>query len=516
MKTFYTIVKSDYLQRTRSYAFLITLCISLAFAYSFVPEPNASYSTIRISEYVGYYNSAWFGYVTAIMTSIFLSIAGFYLVNSGIKTDLETKVGQVIAATPVNNFSYLLTKAISNFAVLMTIVLIIFCVSILLYFLYNDGYSFEPIQFVKPYLIITVPAIFFISVLAVLFEVVFRRHSIIQNILFFFLFMFLLVSSNSEGNQFSWDILGSKVVLSQMEKTVQEILPKDEEASLAIGFVINSNKKETKKFLFNGVSFPTSFIISRFLWILFSLILVVGISPFFHRFDIKKRIRTIKSKDEDFELKELKDIVLSKIPTPKTNYGIFPLIKTEAKLLFRSGRRWMWIFSLLGLVLLAFIPLKPAHQFILPVLWFLQVGRLSELTAKEIGNNVHYFAFSSYKPLSRLLLSQIVAAVGLMLALASPLIIRYILQADFVNAISIILGGFFIVLFASLLGILTKGKKLFEILFFLITYANINAVTIADYFGAMPHNSTYIFGLSALVCAMLIGSFGIRKLQLNQ
>ncbi|WP_243456863.1 hypothetical protein [Polaribacter batillariae] len=77
MKPFLNIIKLDYLQRTRNYNFLITLCASLAIAYTFVPEPNANYSTIRISDYVGYYNSAWFGYVTAIMSSIFLSLIGF-------------------------------------------------------------------------------------------------------------------------------------------------------------------------------------------------------------------------------------------------------------------------------------------------------------------------------------------------------------------------------------------------------------------------------------------------------
>ncbi len=515
MKTFYTIVKSDYLQRTRSYAFLVTICISLAFAYTLVPEPNASYSTIRISNYVGYYNSAWFGYVTAIMTSVFLSITGFYLVNSGIKKDLDTNIGQIIASTPIKNFSYLLAKAVSNFAVLMTIILVVFFVSILLFVLYNDGYSFEPIQFIKPYLIITVPTMFFVSALAVFFEVIFRRHSIIQNIIYFFAFMVLLVSTtNSEAN-FNYDVFGGKIVTSQMEKSVQETLPKDKEASLAIGFVINGNR-ETKKFLFNGVDFPTTFLISRLIWMLSGLVLLIVISPIFHRFDIKRRILLKKSKKEDFEYKELKDIVLSDIPAPKINYGILSLIKTEAKLLFRSGRKWMWIFNLLGFLLLVFVSLKSAHQFVLPILWFLQVGRLSSLTTKETENNVHYFAFSSYKPLSRLLLSQIIAAVGLMLVLASPLIIRYLLQADLLTAISIILGGVFIVSFASLLGILTKGKKLFEILFFLITYANINAVWIADYFGALSQGSTYLFGLLSGVCIMLITIFSIRKFQLNQ
>lgn len=115
MKNLINTIKFDYLQRTRTYPFLVTLCASLAIAYTFVPEPNANYSTIRIANTVGFYNSAWFGYVTAMMTSMFLSLIGFYLVNSGIKKDIETKVGQIVASTKVTNFTYLLSKVSSNF-----------------------------------------------------------------------------------------------------------------------------------------------------------------------------------------------------------------------------------------------------------------------------------------------------------------------------------------------------------------------------------------------------------------
>src|SRR5580698_2105983 len=74
MRTFYRIVISDYKQRTRSYAFLITLAISLYFAYSFIPAADANYTTVRIGNYVGVQNAAWIGYVTAMMTSVFLSM----------------------------------------------------------------------------------------------------------------------------------------------------------------------------------------------------------------------------------------------------------------------------------------------------------------------------------------------------------------------------------------------------------------------------------------------------------
>ncbi|WP_243456864.1 hypothetical protein [Polaribacter batillariae] len=86
------------------------------------------------------------------------------MINSGIKNDVETKVGQIIAATPTSNFMYLISKTISNFTLLLTIVFIIFIMSIVLFFLYNDGYPFQIVNFIKPYAIITIPAMFLLQV----------------------------------------------------------------------------------------------------------------------------------------------------------------------------------------------------------------------------------------------------------------------------------------------------------------------------------------------------------------
>ncbi|MEB0248556.1 hypothetical protein QN344_00355, partial [Mucilaginibacter sp. 5B2] len=61
MPYIYNIIKADYLQRTRSYSFLITLAITVYAAYSFVPPDTANYTTLSASGYRGVYNSAWVG-----------------------------------------------------------------------------------------------------------------------------------------------------------------------------------------------------------------------------------------------------------------------------------------------------------------------------------------------------------------------------------------------------------------------------------------------------------------------
>ena len=63
---------------------------------------------------------------------------------------------------------------------------------------------------------------------------------------------------------------------------------------------------------------------------------------------------------------------------------------------------------------------------------------------------------------------------------------------------------------------LSKGKKLFEVLFFMIAYANINGVIFLDYFGAFEHHKFYLAQLIALVVILVSVSFLARKHQLKK
>ena len=514
MKLFLKIIKFDYLQRTRSYSFIVTLCISLAIAYTFVPEPNASYSTIRVGDYIGFYNSAWFGYVTAMMTSIFLSLVGFYLINDSIKKDSHTKVGQMIATSSVSNFKYLFSKVMSNFLVLLTIVAIVFLMSIALFFLYNDGYSFEIIQFIKPYFIITIPTMFMVAVLGIVFEIILGKYTTLKNVIFFFLFSSLMVIIPKNEAQYSFDIFGSKIVIHQLENTIKEITNADKNLDLSIGYVLG-NVTKAKKFEFTGINFPWVFILSRFAWVLLGSILILIVSPFFHRFNIKRKVTQKKQSKLKEKNNHHNEINLSELVITTTSYGILPLLKTEILLLFRKGRKWLWIINILGMTSLIFLPLELAHQMVLPILWFLQVHRISDITSKEISNRTYLFSFSAYQPIGRILVSKILSGMLLLFIISSPIIIRFILTGNIVNALFISLGVILLVLFSALLGLLSKGKKLFEILFFLITYANINGIVYVDYFGAFKHHPNYMYTFITLITSLSVLVYIIRKKQLK-
>ena len=221
----------------------------------------------------------------------------------------------------------------------------------------------------------------------------------------------------------------------------------------------------------------------------------------------QKRILLLPKKisNKEFIVDDKKETQVHRADLPKVqaNYGILNFIKTELLLLIRHGEKWLWALNLIGMILLAVLPLAKAHFLVLPILWFLQVGRLSELNTKEVAYGVHYFAFASYKPMTRLLFSQLVSGIALLLFLVLPLLVRYAVIGNFSALLPIVFGGIFVVLLASSLGILTKGKKLFEVLFFMITYANINNIAFLDYFGGMTHDSWYLLKLT--LCCIFLG-----------
>ena len=515
MNTFYKIVISDYLQRTRSYAFLLILAISLYVAYSFVPTINANYSTIRIGDFVGAQNSAWIGYVTAMMTSVFLSLIGFYLVNSNIQKDIDTGVGMIIATTSINNFNYLLAKTFSNFLVLLSITVCVLFMGIGLFFVRSYGYPFEITQFILPYLFITIPALFFISALATAAEVFLYRIPIVMNISFYI--FFCLIISMKEVNPYLFDLFGINSVLTNMEEVVSH-LNHQTNTAVSIGFSFYDTKA-FGQFLFQGIHWSFAIIISRLFWIYMGILLIFISSISFHRFEIKQKIKKKKKTGLPGIIpptKILHDIKLSELPHITPSYRIIPFIKTELLMLFRKGPRWLWLINLGGMIALFLAPMTASHQIVLPVLWFLQVGRWSDLATKEKTNRIHYFTYASYKPLLRLLPAQILAGIILSLILALPLLIRYLVEMQFLPILNIIMGGVFIVLSSVALGLLSGGKKLFEILFFMCTYTNIQRIPFTDYFGGINYGTNYLLVITLLIVSLTIISFMLRKLEIGR
>jgi len=521
MKYSFTLIKADYLQRTRSYSFLITLAITVYAAYSFVPPTNAAYTTLNVTGYRGAFNSAWVGYVSATMTAVMLSLYGFLLVNNGIKKDIDTEVGLIIATTPISNFGYLLIKLFSNFLVLLTIAGITFTVSMVMFWLRGSGYPFIFTDFITPYILFALPALFVVSGLAVVAEVFLGKRSILQFIIYFFICGAVMAGINGpeSGNPtVAFDPFGLSLVTGSIKSQINTQFHENIK-QVSFGFIF-SNRKSFRTFEWNGVSWTAIFITSRLIWMAFSMALVYLSSFFFHRFDFNQSASRKKKaiiQDQQTISTEIRPAAINAGPLPPVviDYGILPFIKTELLLLIRKGAKWFWLASAGVWIAMLFAPLDIAHTYLLPIVWFLQVTRFSELVTKERTNRLHYFTYSSYKPLLRMLPAQILAGILFAIILALPIIVRYIINSNIDAVINILLGAIFIVLLAVCLGIISGGKKLFEIIFFMLTYAVTQKIPAIDYLGATPQqdNTSHIVIIAILILSLVTLSFFVRNYQ---
>ena len=129
LRAVYHLARADYFERARRSSFLIILGLTVVIGYFYLPANSATAQTLAfILDFAGYrgvYTSAWVGTQVALFGTIWLSLIGFYLVKNTLERDARTGVGQIIAATSLRKAHYTLGKALSNFAVLATIVAIL-------------------------------------------------------------------------------------------------------------------------------------------------------------------------------------------------------------------------------------------------------------------------------------------------------------------------------------------------------------------------------------------------------
>src|SRR5260370_35082286 len=124
---------------------------------------------MRVRHMSGLCNSAWFGGLLSLVASAFISFAGFYCVKNTIQRDRDTRVGQILAATPISKFIYVLGKTASNLAVLGLMVVILAVSGIGMQLVRVEDRNIEPWKLFAPVLLLAFPALRVVAALAVLF-----------------------------------------------------------------------------------------------------------------------------------------------------------------------------------------------------------------------------------------------------------------------------------------------------------------------------------------------------------
>jgi hypothetical protein len=519
LNSIYHIARADFLQRIRSNNFLIAIGVCIFLIYSFVPEIGASYSILTLGNYRGFYNSAWIGGMVANCIPFF-ALIGFYVVNYAVQRDYDTGVGQIIATTRITKTQYLFGKLSSNFAVLFFMLLVIALMTVVMFYVRGETTHLELDKLLIPLMVLGIPAMFIVSAIAVVMDSITSLGRGAINVLYFFLFVAFV--GGSIVNPYL-DVFSVHTAMADISKSLAVTHP-DWNGNSGSGLIIRELPAQISVFEWEGMHWNLSIICSRLFFMGSSVILVLLAALGFNRFDTTK-IRKQKTKKSKFFGKKdsaiepnyipsgikLKDVVL-----PKSWFSFFPLLKAELKMMLKGNTNLWKLFTVVFFILSAFTPMSFAYIVALPLLWFFQTLLLSKLGSREINNHCDEYIFSFPHPLLRQLPATLTASALYMSILALPVIIRLAILGDYYGVVAVLVGALFIAITAITFGIVTKGSKLFEVLFAMTIYASFNRIPFLDLIGSIEASRElgmvyYFLGISL---GLIVLAFMMRKRQL--
>jgi hypothetical protein len=539
-------MRADYLERVRCHAFLVTLGLTVYFAYLAMPPRHAHYATLEIANRRGLYNSAWVGCLVALMTSAFLSLVGFYLIKNAIDRDRRTGVGQILAATPLAKWHYTLGKWASNLAVLGTMVATMAVCAVGMQLLRGEDRSIDPLAIVIPLAVVTLPAMAVTAGFAVLFEALPVLMGGLGNVAFFLVWAFGFTGPDLASAHHYRGIgsaLGLSTILPSMMRSVQDAFGITAgPTSFNLGFNIDSAPRTLQTFPWAGMKWSADLLAGRLAWTLIGVGLALAAAIPFDRFDARStnaggrgRATSRPGGGEDTPRPVLGTVSddISGAPgdpaagsgpaTPyapasaavltaaKRSESALPLLLAELRLAVHGmPRAW---FAVAGGLALAcwFTPLSVARGWILPFAWIWPLLAWSALGGRESRHGTTALVFSAPRILTRQLPAVWLAGVVLALAMGLGVGLRLFLAGNVPGALAWGVGALFIPALALAAGVWSGGGKLFEVLYLLLWYAGpMNRTPFLDFIGTS--DATTRSGATAGFAIAALGLLAIAAL----
>lgn len=521
------LVKADFLTRVRRTSFLMTLGLAVFLGY----QAFAGNVQMQLDGYRGVYNSAWVGALMAVVTSTFLTLAGFYIVKGSILRDETTRVGQILAATPMSKGFYTVAKFLGNFAVLSSMVAVMGVAALAMQLMRGEDRTVHLWTLLSPLLLYALPAMAFVAALAVLFETLPVLRGGVGNVAWFFLWIgFLIVGVGSAAErggtlttgEFFRDFSGLPSMMEQMRTVLVQVDPHfHNNFSLSIG-----SMKPHERFLWTGVPWNAMQVTARLLWFVYALAAALLSAVFFHRFDpARERFggrRKTPERAPVVEFAAAKNLAqadpwssrLTPLEPASGKNRFFSVVIAELRLMLQ-GHRWWW-YAIAGALFVACAasPLDASRSGVILAAWIWPMLIWSQMGGREARYATGSLVFSSPRALQRQLPAMWLAGVLVTLATGGGLLIRLLIAGDLRSVAGLLVAVCFIPSLAMACGILTGGSKLFEAIYVAWWYTGAaHHLRGLDYMGTVDASSAPVVYL-LMTLALLAVCWTRRRTQL--
>jgi hypothetical protein len=493
LRVLYHIVRADFYERFRRYNVLIIIGLTIFLTNLYLPPQGAGRLSFNVGGYRGIYNSAWVGATVTVLTVIFMSLPGFYLVKNAISRDEFTGVGQIIATTSLSKFQYIFGKVLSNWVFLAAASGVAMVSSMGIQLIRGEELRISLFGYLLPYLLLTLPMMALVSAIAVLFESIRWLRRGFGNVVFFFLFLmsywvmaaltFVALPTTTGAGASLQPLIpepsGALEIFRSISAAGMEHIP-NYQGGLDLGNPFQVYRP-INTFVWNGVEWRVPSILGRMLWVGIAVGIASLAATFFDRFDpsnlaIRVRSKETRSRFElDSQLAQPSSpvkptrIALSGTVSRGSHLSIFlHVVGSELRLMLK-GQRWWWYVVALGLILVALIfPTTETRQIVLPFVYVWPLLIWSQLGNREIQNRTDQLVFSAAFPLRRHLFATWAAGFIVTLIASSGVIVRLILASDWNVILAVVVAAAFIPAAGLTLGIWSGDSKLFEVMYLLL------------------------------------------------
>lgn len=496
----------DFLQRIRSRRFLLTIGIVAIVSISFIPQSNqALFQTMSFDGHRGIYNSAWIGVLIALLTSFSFVFFGFYIIKGGITGDFMGGNREILLTTPGAKIEYIASKIMSNIYWLFSIALSVVVIGIVMQFVRGEDPHLEFSFYLEPFLLITLPVIFFVSSLAILFDTIPLLANTIGNITYFFISMAIIIGGTAIPRL---DVIGLSMVFAQIIPAIKFAYP---DYGGGWTFIGNRGFRAAEPIVWEGLSWTAEMLAIRFTWIVMACgLFLLAVWTFAH-FSTQERTvgsRTLR-REEDLPPRSQANLVFSSIQyrrDPQTlQRNLALLVFAEFKFsLMRMSRGY---YAVLGILVFVSAVGDPAQMYgsLLPLIWLMPIGIWSQQGVKTSMGESNHILGATVNAIPWSFIAEYLAGFLIAIFSASPLLVRLAISGLWVNVFYILIGSVFITSLAGFLGFWTKGTKTFEVVYLFLWYLGpLNKTGLLDFTGSVPEIVLSKFLLSYLLASLIM------------
>ncbi len=504
IRRFLAVLGADLRQRSRSPRFWVVMVLVGFASWWCFPGVEADYLTVSLrGGERGVYSSAWIGMVLALVLCVLLSLVGFYLVRGTVARDLETRVWQLLVATPMTRAGYLLAKWASHMTVMGLMVGVGLAVGLAAQWIRAEDRSIDLIELLKPVLMLSLPSLAITCAFAVWFDLVPWLRRSAGNALFFVVWLVMTSATMSQfdlqkdaeaQNDWMSDPNGIALVLRDLDR-LHPPQNEKERYSLSVG---SQSLEGQPPIRFDWSYWPLQArdIAGRVFWLGAALALLLSATPFLDRFAARSSGPT-RNHQGGRRLRWL-DRLLA--PLQRLPLGL--LISSEVRQVLRRRAWWWWLAACVFAAMQLF---ASGAGLVVAVLgaWLLYLDVFSRLALRESEHGTAALVMSAPGIRWRLLAARSLTAVGLAWAASAPALLR-LAFSDPTLAMVVLCIGASLALWGLALAAQLRSPRPFELIVLVLSYIGIQNDGPLNLLGN-PADTLSLHGLGLpLACGVLL------------